>query len=261
MNSCIYRGSVSHSRRGAHANAFRYSMYMLCIDLAELDQVFNNYWLWSTNGPAIARFDRRDHYGDPGEPLDECIRNLVMQKSGRRPDGPVRLLTHLRYFGYCFNPLSIYYCYDRRERLEAVVLEVSNTPWGQTHCYVLSARNRTTEDRHRYRFAKDFHVSPFMPMDMHYDCRLTEPAQALYLGLDNYRNGQRVFRSHLSMERENITHATLARALAFDPLVTLRVVTLIHWQALRLWLKRARYHAYPEPEPASGNEALRHEKG
>jgi len=244
MHSAIYKGSISHRRRGKSANAFRYSLFMMLLDLDELPTVFDDYWFWSAQRAAPARFRRADHYGDPSRSLDECIRELVEHQTGERPAGRIELLTHLSYFGHCFNPLSIYYCYDDADALRDVVLEVSNTPWGEQHCYVLGHGDNLSRRYHRYAFNKDFHVSPFMPLDMEYACRLTPPGERLYVALDNYREGDKVFGSHLALEREPLTHKSMALALVRDPLVTLRVVALIHWQALKLWLKRAPYYSY-----------------
>lgn len=262
MHSCIYKGSISHSRRGHAANAFRYSLFMMLLDLDELETLFDPFWLWSARRAAVARFRREDHYGDPQTSLATSIRDLVEDSTGRRPHS-VRLLTHLSYFGHCFNPLSVYYCYDDQNTLQDVVLEVSNTPWGEQHCYVLANENNEAQTGHRYSFDKDFHVSPFLPMDMQYRCRLTPPADSLYIALDNHRDGSKIFGSHLALERKEITHASMATTLLRDPLMTFRVVALIHWQALRLWLKRATYYTHPsknktESQQKEQTEGLRH---
>ena len=245
MHSCIYKGSISHSRKGTAANAFRYGLFLMLLDLDELDEVFAGRWFWSARRAAPARFRREDHYGDPQVPLADAIRDLVEEKTGARPAGAVRLLTHLSYFGYCFNPLSVYYCYDANDELQDVVLEVSNTPWGEQHCYVLGSADNESEAHHRYSFAKEFHVSPFLPMDMQYRCRLTPPADSLYVALDNYSGDAKIFGSHLALERHEITGASLAATLVRDPLMTFRVVALIHWQALKLWWKRATFYTHP----------------
>jgi uncharacterized protein len=247
QKSCIYKGTIGHQRRGHAANTFRYSQFMLFLDLAELDTVFDRFWLWSTKRPALARFRRSDHCGNSNEPLRDSIAELIATRTGRpAPTGPIRLLTHLSYFGYCFNPLSVYYCYDKNEQLQDVVLEVSNIPWGEQHCYVLATENNLSKEHHHFRFNKNFYVSPFMPMDMEYACRLTPPGEHLFVSLDNYRDGARVFGSQLAMDRHEINSANLAKALATDPFMTLRVSSLIHWQALKLWLKRARYYKHPD---------------
>ena len=138
LASCAYRGQVRHRRLSPVPHDFRYSIFMMYLDLDEVDRVFDRRWLWSARRPALAWFRRADHFGDSRRPLRDCVADLVAQEAGRRPEGPIRLLTHLRYFGHCFNPVSFYFCYDPAgERIEAVVAEVHNTPWGERHCYVL----------------------------------------------------------------------------------------------------------------------------
>jgi uncharacterized protein len=251
MHSCIYQGQLSHRRFGHARNDFRYRLFMLYVDLAELDTLFDGYWLWSTKGPAPARFHRADHHGDPGTPLDTSIRDLVAQQAGFRPAGPIRLLTHLRYFGYGFNPLSAYYCFDGDGAVSAVVLEVSNMPWREMHPYVLTAGTPVKNGGRRYEFAKAFHVSPFLPPDMNYRCTTAPPAGRLTLALENWRQDRRVFDAHLNLDRLPITAGNLARMLATDPLVTLRVTALIHWQALKLWRKKAPLYDHPPARPHS----------
>ncbi|MBL8224073.1 MAG: DUF1365 domain-containing protein [Chromatiales bacterium] len=252
MNSCIYRGQVSHRRFGRVRNDFRYHIYMMYLDLAELPRLFDPYWLWSARRPAPAWFRRADHYrppdaaGQPLPPLDESIRDLVEREAGFRPAGPIRLLTHLRYFGYCFNPLSAYYCFDASgTQIEAVVLEVSNMPWREMHPYVLAGGRALQNGALRFEFGKAFHVSPFLPPDMRYRCTLAPPGDRLALALENWRGGRRSFDAHLQLARLPVTAGSLARMLAVDPLVTLRVTALIHWQALRLWRRRAPVYDHP----------------
>ncbi|HEX4508846.1 MAG TPA: DUF1365 domain-containing protein, partial [Burkholderiaceae bacterium] len=178
MHSAIYTGWLDHRRHAPRVHAFRYRLFMVYLDLAELDRVFAGRWFWSCRRMALARFDRRDHMGDPAVSLDESIRRLVAQRTGQRPEGPVRLLTHLRYFGHVFNPVSFYYCYTPDgASVEAVVAEVTNTPWGERHCYVVpgpSAAGDVTGTS-----MKAMHVSPFHPMALQYDWRFGPPDEAL----------------------------------------------------------------------------------
>ena len=247
MHSALYTGRLRHRRFAPVSHTFDYRVCMAWLDLAELGEVFRGRWLWSTRRPALAWLRRVDYLGDASVPLDEAVRDCVEAETGGRPRGPIRLLTHLRTFGHCFNPVSFYYCYDRAdERVETIVAEITNTPWNERHAYVLPARlggplGRTL----RFRFGKSFHVSPFMPMEIDYDWRFTIPDQQLVVHMKNVGAGTRMFDATLALERRAITGATLAGAVARYPFASLRVLSAIYWQALRLWMKRAPFYVHP----------------
>jgi DUF1365 family protein len=242
MQSCLYFGRVRHRRFAPRPHRFSYGLHMVLLDLAELDQVFRGRWLWSARRPALAWFRRADHFGDPAQPLDEAVRDLVERETGARPRGAIRLLTHLRYFGHCFNPVSFFYCHAPDGGVEAIVAEVNNTPWGERHCYVLSGNRR-------FRFEKRFHVSPFHPMEIDYDWRFSTPGERLAVHMILSKQGERVFDATLALERRPLTgrmfDATLARALATHPFMTLEVLGAIYFEALRLWIKRTPFHPHP----------------
>lgn len=247
LHSCLYEGVVRHKRTTPFLHQFRYRLFLAYLDLDELDKVFRGSWLWSTSKRAAARFCRGDHLGDASRPLDVCVRDIVEEQIGRRPTGPIRLLTHLRYFGYLMNPVSFYYCFDSAGiEVEAVVAEVSNTPWGERHCYVLDRASASSRTLLRKSHPKEFHVSPFFPMDMEYRWALSTPGKQLFIHIDDCRDGQPELTASMLLRRREITPLSLATTLARYPLMTTKVIAAIYWQAFRLWWKKAPYFPHPE---------------
>jgi uncharacterized protein len=248
MLSCIYHGYVRHRRLTPAKHAFRYGLYMLYLDLDELPSLLQGGAGLSRARFSPASFRRTDHLGPPPQPLAGAVGDLVEERTGRRPDGPIRLLTLPRNFGYRFCPLSLYYCYDRGGRtVETVVAEVSNTPWLEQHWYVLGAGNCTAAPpRLRFRHPKDFHVSPFMAMDVEYEWRLTAPGPRLAAAIVSSQNGARLFDVGLSLRRRELGRWNMFRTLLRYPWMTVRVTQAIYWQALRLRGKRCPFYPHPE---------------
>jgi uncharacterized protein len=259
--SCLYEGFVRHRRFGTPSDELRYPLFMAYLDLDELPELFDGRLLWSARRPALAWFRRADHLGDARTPLSASVRALVAERAAISLDGPIRLLTHLRYAGHCFNPVSFYYCFDAAgERVRAVVAHVTNTPWGDQHSYVLAAdelRGNGGDDSAdaepvsrvlRGEFAKALHVSPLMGMEHTYDWRLTTPAKTLSVQIDSSHagSGERVFDATLALHRRELSSAELRRALARYPLLTLRLTARIYAHALRLRMRGASWHARPQ---------------
>lgn len=245
--SGVYEGWVRHRRHAPRAHAFRYRIAMLLIDLSEADALFAGRWLWSRDRRNLAEFRRSDFLGDPAIPLDAAVRDRVEADTGHRPAGPIRMLAHLRYAGHVFNPVTFYYCYAADgATLDTVVAEITNTPWKERHAYVLPVADAERRGgAWAWAFDKRFHVSPFMPMARRYGWRFTAPAQALRVHMDVFDGPRREFDATLVLERRAWSPASLARVLWRYPLTTLHVVWAIHWQALRLWLKRVPVHDHP----------------
>lgn len=249
LESAIYEGSVRHVRRMPPRHGFTKRLFMLYLDLAELDRVFEGRWLWGVERARLSSFRRRDHLGDPDVSLDTAVRALVRERTGRRLEGPIRLLTQLRTVGYVFNPVSLYYGFDLAGGLDTVVADVSNTPWNERYAYVLPAEQGRVE----LRKAKEFHVSPFLPMGHEYRFVLEPPAAFLRARIESFARGERVFEAHLELERRAIETASLARILVRFPWMTAQVIAGIYWQAFRL--HRLGATVYPHPARANSAEA------
>ena len=251
--SALYVGHVRHRRFAPVDNAFTYPLYMSYLDLDELEACEAALWpLFGVTRPALARLCRADHLagvGRPDAPLAEVVRDAVEAAGAPRPRGPIGLLTHARHLGYGMNPVSFFYCWDASgTAVEAIVAEVSNTPWDERHVYVLpagAAEAGASNRKRRYRFPKAFHVSPFLPLDLGYDWRFTPPGERLVVHMDCVGEAGVVLDATLTLTRRPLDRRHLAGVLARFPLMTGEVITRIYWQALRLWLKRAPVFDHP----------------
>lgn len=247
LASAVYEGRVAHRRHAPKAHGFSYRIAQLYLDLDELDRVFAGRLFWSHRRPNLARFRRQDYLAPHDLPLAEAVRRRVAEATGERPPGPIRMLAHLRYFGYVFNPVSFYYCYaEDGVRLRHIVAEITNTPWRERHAYVLATDAAERHGRaRRWSFDKAFHVSPFMGMERRYAWSFTEPGEDLRVHMRAMRGAEREFDATLALRRRELNAASLARVLWRYPGMTAQVIGAIHWQALRLWLKRVPVHAHP----------------
>jgi uncharacterized protein len=247
LTSAVYEGRVTHRRYRPHAHAFTYRMAQLFLDLDELEHVFDRHALWSVNRRNVAEWRRSDYLAPTDMTLAEAIRAKIKACTGRAPHGPIRMLTHVRYAGFVFNPVTFYYCYtDDGITLDSIVAEITNTPWHERHAYVLPVDQAEVRGRAlHWTFDKRFHVSPFMPMQRDYDWRFTLPSDDLRVHMKVLADAEPDFDATLTLRRKALDTTSLARVLWRYPLMTAQVVGAIHWQALRLWLKRNPVHDHP----------------
>lgn len=249
VESAIYSGQVVHRRRSPVEHRFAYQGFQLLLDLDELPTLFQGCRLWSYERRNLASFRRRDYLGDPNIPLKDAVRNEVEQATGFRPVGPVRMLTHLRFFGLCFNPVTFYYCYGNDGgSLEAICAEITNTPWRERHRYSLLTRQaqESTAGTWTWEFPKAFHVSPFFPMEQRYRWTFQAPGDGLVVHMANLEGGSPVFDAALTLRREPLNPSNLNRCLRKHPWMTAKVVYGIYRQALALKRKRVPFHAHPD---------------
>jgi hypothetical protein len=246
IHSGVYEGWVRHRRHVPVAHEFRYPLFMTYLDLDELPWVLDPFRGWSARRPAPAWFRRADFIGPADRPLGECVRDAVAERSGERPGGPIRLLANLRHLGHSFNPVTFYYCFDDADqRVRFVLAQVTNTPWGERHAYLLGGNDGKGRVI-RGKLDKAFHVSPLMGMDHSYDWRTTEPGSQLIVHIDSRGAEGKAFDATLSMRRRELTTATMRRVLWRYPAASAQVVAKIYWQAAMLRLKGAPYHPHPE---------------
>jgi uncharacterized protein len=254
VNSCLYEGHVRHRRHEGPRGEFRHPLYMSYLDLDELPGLFDGHPLFSARRPAPVWFRRADYLGDSEIALTEAVQLLLAERlPGEAPaEGPVRLLTNLRHFGVSFNPVSFYYCFEPSGRdVRAVVADVTNTPWGERHAYVMRVNRPAEHGRASViseQLEKRLHVSPFMGMERVYDWRLTVPSERLLVHIESRRpGGQSAFDATLTLRRRELDAGSLRRVLLRYPVITATVLARIYGHALGLKLRGARYFAHPRP--------------
>lgn len=240
---------MTHRRQTPKPHAFSYRLFHLYLDLDEAHLLFVDTRWWRNEHAAPASFRQRDYL--PGAlTLPDRVRDLVQQRLGFRPNGPIRLLTHVRTFGISFNPVSFYYCFSADETLVSIIAEISNIPWLERFCYVLDCRSSKT-NQFEFHLNKAFHISPFMGMQQNYTWNFSLPGEHLAVHMTSFQDNRPLFTASLNHQRHPISASALDALLWRYPAIPMQVITGIYWQAGRLWWKGVPVHDHPEPKPAA----------
>ena len=247
LQNYIYNGVIRHRRYTPFEHFFSYPLFMVYVDISKVSKILKHSLIWNVNKPALISFYRKDYHGDSSKSLDQAVRDTIYNKTGKKINGPIRILTHLRYFGFCFNPVSFYYCFDTTDsKLEMIMAEVTNTPWNERHSYIIDKKMLKGSKKNLVaELEKKLHVSPFWGMDHQYEWLFSEPDESLLVNMKNFKSKVKVFDATLTMKRKALTIKNLLISVLRFPFITLIVVYRIHWQALKLWIKKAPFFVHP----------------
>ena len=247
LNNFIYKGNIRHRRFTPFNQHFNYKTFMCYFDISKIDTMFKKSIFWNIDKWALISFYRSDYHGDTKLSLDDAVRKTIRNKSDYNPKGPIRLLIHLRYFGYCFNPVSFYYCFDETDsQVEMIMAEVTNTPWNERHCYFIKDKKHKNFTQ---SLKKEFHVSPFWDMKHDYEWYFNVPNDSINVNMINYKDQKKVFDATLTLkEKTNLTFKNLLFHAFKFPFITLMVFFRIHFQAFKLWIKGATFYDHPKYE-------------
>lgn len=242
--SAIFEGTLRHTRVKPKLHRFEYRVRLLYLDLDDLRSLFSNNFFWSYNRFNLGCFMRKDYFGDKSLSLKKAIQGEIRKKLYFNHQGKIFLLTNPRYFGYCFNPVSFYYCFNKKNKLEAIVSHITNTPWNEDHAYVHDCRNIVHAIK-TFKFKKNFHVSPFMPMDIKYDWSFSEPGKEIIVSMNNTQGRQFVFNASMRLKKRPLNTRALNFLLFRFPSETMKTIFSIYWQALCLKVKGVTFFSHP----------------
>ena len=240
----IYQGVIIHQRSSPKKHSFTYKTNMLYLDLDKIKEAFSDNFFWSYNKPNFASFYRSDFYGDKNKTIKKSIQTLLLKKINLNHKGKIFLLTTIRFFGYSFNPVSFYYCFDETKKIQAIVTHITNTPWKEKYAYVHDCRNNSSMSK-IFKFEKNFHISPFMPMDINYNWVFTSPKDFLYVSMDNLLKNKLIFNATLKMTKRAWSAYALNKILFLSIPMSIKAIILIYFNALILFIKKVKFYPHP----------------
>lgn len=253
FDSLIFTGQVRHRRFAPKLHQFSYKLFMFCFDVADINNTFKDIKQVSIEKFNWFSFKRKNYLNGSTIHLNEYARQLVMNRYGTYPKGKIYLLTQLSCLGYCFNPISIYFIFDKEnQNLDYLILEVTNTPWGERHNYILKHAAKPKNGVYSYQFQKELHVSPFMTMNYVYQFNLKINKEKILVHMQNTIQGKKDFDATLVLKAQNT--CAIKKVLLYFPLITYKVSSAIYWQAFKLWIKGFPFHAHPRTNKRTSND-------
>ena len=245
FSTALMKGEINHTRLQPKQHQFQYPIAMLMLDVDEIKSVFEaNRW-WSVERFNLISFKRKDYLGRHNGDLKTTVESLIFKRTGEQFSGKVYLLTHPRYLGFVFNPVSFYFCVNHQGQLEYVLADINNTPWDERYCYVLKAEKNTHSQSVISVFDKQFHISPFMPMDIQYEWRFYWRDDALSIDMHLFRHNEKQFTADMTLKAEALSQKAMSRLPLDFPMQTVKIVWRIYWHALKLWLRRVPFYSHP----------------
>ena len=255
----LFKGTVTHTRTSPIAHQFQYSFFQIWLDVERPELIDNISPFWSSKKHNLVRFNRH-HYlpnnDNKTQSLHQSICKKIQQQTNKHFQGKAYLLANLSYWGYCYNPVSFYFCYNPNGKLEFILSEIHNTPWGERFTYVhdisssvnktSSQRENKANDKLQFKFDKQFHVSPFMPMDLQYDWQFQTAKNKILISMNLHQKEQSIFNATLNLQGEELS-SYQANKLPFNyPFMCFKVLFSIYWNALRLWFKGVTFFDHPK---------------